>query len=129
MDHNNFPPLEPENSLPDIFPDIPERMAPLEDSPVIEELSFEQDQPVSDVELAEESQVSEIEPDEPIVDEIAFSETVLPEDEPIVPEETIMSEEPVLPEDTAEEAPEDAAPEEDILWMRLVKEDKIIWFY
>ena len=46
MDKNTFPPLEPDSSLPDIFPEIPEQMEPLEDRPVIEELSFEEDSPI-----------------------------------------------------------------------------------
>ena len=41
MENNNFPPLEPENSQPENLPQIPERMAPLEEAPVIEELTFE----------------------------------------------------------------------------------------
>ncbi len=41
MDKPNFPPLEPENSVPENFPEIPEQMAPLEDMPAIEELTFE----------------------------------------------------------------------------------------
>ena len=43
MDNNKFPPLEPENHEPEVIPIIPERMEPLEDHPVIEELSFDQD--------------------------------------------------------------------------------------
>ena len=45
MDNKNIPPLEPENSMPEFMPDIPEQMEPLEDRPVIEELHFEADVP------------------------------------------------------------------------------------
>ena len=49
MNNNQFPPLEPEKDLPEILPDIPERMEPLEELPVIEELTFTQEEPAEEL--------------------------------------------------------------------------------
>ena len=49
MDDLNFQPLEPENPHEEALPEIPERMEPLEDQPVIQELSFEEASSVPDV--------------------------------------------------------------------------------
>lgn len=82
MDKNTFPPLEPENSLPETFPEIPERMEPLEDLPVIEELSFAQEDP----ETVPEAAVPEAASQEPVIDEIAFQEEIPAEEESILEE-------------------------------------------
>ena len=42
MDKKQFPPLEPENSMPEFCPELPKEMEPLDDTPVIQELSFEE---------------------------------------------------------------------------------------
>ena len=49
MDNKHFPPLEPESSMPEHLPEIPERMEPLEDRPVIEELDFSQEIPSGEI--------------------------------------------------------------------------------
>ena len=54
MDKHHFPPLEPENSMPEHLPEIPEQMAPLEDLPVIQELTFEPVIPPPEPEVSEE---------------------------------------------------------------------------
>ncbi len=87
MDNNNFPPLEPENSLPENLPEIPEQMAPLEDAPVIEELTFE-------------TAIPPLEPETPVAQELAeasITEELLcnpePADEtPAIPETAVMGE-------------------------------------
>ena len=47
MENNNFPPLEPESDLSEQHPDIPEQMEPLEDLPIIQELTFEENPSLS----------------------------------------------------------------------------------
>ncbi len=96
MNNNNFPPLEPERSLPEVLPEIPDRMEPLEDCPVIEELSFEQD--ALQQEAPEDSPSAPLLPEEPVIDEILFSADSLPE------EITDTAEEPAIPEDTERHA-------------------------
>ena len=59
MDNKNFPPLEPEHSMPEFLPDIPEQMEPLEDRPVIEELTFDAEVPASS-EIPDEPQILEL---------------------------------------------------------------------
>ena len=83
MDKNHFPPLEPENSLPENFPEIPERMEPLEDRPVIEELSFQQEMP----EIPEEPAASEIPEEAPVIAELPFQEMPAPEENTVCEEE------------------------------------------
>ena len=104
MDNNKFPPLEPENHEPEVIPIIPERMEPLEEHPVIEELSFDQDtqaekmpeddtspsESLPEVPVMDEIPSSEIPPDEPVIDEITFREEWIPE-EPVSP----VAEEPL----------------------------------
>ena len=85
MDNKHFPPLEPERSLPEALTDIPERMEPLDDRPVIEELTFEQESPVAKEEQAnEEPAVTEYIPEEsiceePVIDEFVFEEAATEE--------------------------------------------------
>ena len=67
MDNKNFPPLEPDRSLPDALPEIPERMEPLKEHPVIEELSFEQDAPATEAEAIKQEAVSPDLPEEEIL--------------------------------------------------------------
>ena len=43
MENKKIPPLEPEDSLPEFLPELPQQMEPLDDSPVIRELTFEPD--------------------------------------------------------------------------------------
>jgi hypothetical protein len=93
MTNNEFPPLEPEKDLTEVFPEIPEQMEPLEDLPVVEDLPFEQ-------EIAEQEVL-----EEPIIDEIP----VIPETDPVeelsVLEETVQPEEPEIPEISSVSAP------------------------
>ena len=81
MHKNTFPPLEPENSLPENLPDIPERMESLEDFPVIEELSFARSIPQAPVEAEPENvPPAELLPEAPVIDEITFQEETFPVD-------------------------------------------------
>lgn len=80
MENNNFPPLEPENDLPEVFSDIPARMEPLEDLPVIEELTFRQE---SAGECIQEPPVSDT-----AKDKVSLSDTQLPQDAAPTPEST-----------------------------------------
>ena len=87
MDNKHLPPLEPENSLPEFLPEIPERMEPLEDIPVIEELSCDQDVPVE--ELQKQELPSETPEDEPVIQEIPIQHDTVPEEEDAFWEETV----------------------------------------
>ena len=103
MDNKTFPPLEPENSLPEVLSEIPERMEPLEDLPVIEELSFQEappppvtpEEPDSPAELPQEPALEVFERQEPVFEEIPFEEAVaiaeecLPQTEPVFADEHI----------------------------------------
>ena len=102
MDNNKFPPLEPENHEPEVIPIIPEQMEPLEDHPVIEELSFDQDTQPENV-TEDEITSSEILPEEPVIDEIAFREERIPE-EPVLPvaEESLQ----ISPPNSSSELPQ-----------------------
>ena len=109
MNNNQFPPLEPEKDLPEILPDIPERMEPLEELPVIEELTFTQEEP------AEESAAI---PEEPVIEEIPVAAecdseegSIVPEEPPVVLDVSSEQEEPLIPEKTAEPLLSEAAPE------------------
>ena len=109
MNNNQFPPLEPEKDLPEILPDIPERMEPLEELPVIEELTFTQEEP------AEESAAI---PEEPVIEEIPVAEecdseegSIVPEEPPVVLDVSSEQENPLIPEETAEPLLSEAAPE------------------
>ena len=102
MDNNKFPLLEPENHQPEVIPIIPERMEPLDDHPVIEELSFDQDtQPEKMPEDA--NPASEPLQEEPVIAEITFREERIPE-EPVLP----VTEEPfqIPPADSSSELPQ-----------------------
>ena len=81
MNKNNFPPLEPENSLPDDLPEIPEQMESLDDMPAIRELSFEEAAP-SDISEAEpealpSEEAEAVPPEEPVPPAESFSDDVL----------------------------------------------------
>ena len=106
MDKNFFPPLEPDKGLPDVISDIPEKMEPLEDLPLIRELSFEQE-PQEEECVPDESSLPEepTEPlnTEPVIDEIPFEDKIVPESVEIIPEETGLQEAAVLPEETVSE--------------------------
>ena len=106
MDNKKFPPLEPDASLSEAFPDIPRQMEPLEERPVIEELSFEQDAPTEES-LPDEPPVPEISEEIPVIGELAFQEEteLYPEADPHIPcgeadipEETVLPEPPETPE-------------------------------
>jgi len=86
MDKNHFPPLEPENSVPELLPEIPKQMDPLEDHPVIEELSFDSEIPVM-----------QIIPDEPDVPEELLSEDAALPEVTDIPEAVTLPEKPELP--------------------------------
>jgi len=109
MDNNNFPPLEPENSLPEELPEIPEQMAPLEDVPVIEELTFEPVLPIRPPELPEEESAESFFSEEPSVPEEPAVEESLPEEEISFPAE------PYEPESLPEEEPAAEEPQELLL--------------
>ena len=145
MDNQNFPPLEPENSLPEHLPEIPERMEPLmeespvEELPVIEELTFEpavisredilpEEEPVAEVlpaseekTAAEEMPVPEYTPavaESPLPDESVLQETSqemlmdIPETHPeILPDDQAMDFHG-LTEHGEEPVPEEVLPEE-----------------
>ena len=72
MDNNKYPTLEPENHQPEDFPVIPEQMEPLEDVPVIEELTFSQE-PQKSEDVSVVIPDAEI-PEEPCIAEIPFPE-------------------------------------------------------
>ena len=98
MDNKKFPPLEPENNLPKVFPEIPEKMEPLEDLPLIEELSFEKE-PQAEDPISDSVPLTECA--EPAFGEIAFEEDILPETTTDIPEdsgipEEICSAEPIV---------------------------------
>ena len=75
MANNNFPPLEPDNSLPENLPEIPEQMAPLREAPVIEELTFE---PLPSSALPPEPETEPISGAETVSGAEAVSEAVAP---------------------------------------------------
>lgn len=115
MDKPNFPPLEPENSLPEHLPEIPEQMEPLKEEPVIEELTFEPaalaPEPISEEEsipaempAPEEDSLSGELPD--------FAETTIFEEVPAaeaetLPEEPVPEESPLPEAESAPEAPQE----------------------
>ncbi len=86
MENTHFPPLEPENSLPELLPEIPKQMDPLEDRPVIEELAFDSDVPVMQT-IPEEPEVPEefLPEDAPAAEQTEISETVTLPEEPELP--------------------------------------------
>ena len=70
MENKEFPPLDPENALPEVFPEIPERMEPLEEAPVIEDLTFGQEPPAEILdEPIPEAASSELPDDQPSLNE------------------------------------------------------------
>ena len=88
MDKHNFPPLEPENSLPKSFPEIPEKMAPLEDVPVIEELTFEAAPPLPEPDTSEEEPTEEPAVEEPV----PAGEESIPQENAPLPEPPVTEE-------------------------------------
>ena len=106
MDNNNFPPLEPDNSMPELFPEVPERMEPLEDLPEIQELAFEEEPPVTEL-VSDEPALSEMPAEEPVIEEMTFQE------EPIYVEPAASSEE-MIPQEVTE-TPEEVPAEECIV--------------
>ena len=104
MDNQNIPPLEPENSLPEHLPEIPERMEPLKEEPpvealpVIEELTFE---PAA---IPEAEPIPEMEPTEEEIP--VFEEEPVAEEIPIFEEEPVMEESPLPTEPVLQETPQ-----------------------
>ena len=96
MDNNTIPPLEPDRHLPEVLPEIPERMEPLEDLPVIEDLSFEPETPPP----AAEQMPVELPFSDPLPEDITFPEEILPLEEPpvLLEEQFPATEEEVFPE-------------------------------
>ena len=94
MDNNTIPPLEPDRHLPEVFPEIPERMEPLEDLPVIEDLSFEPETPPP----AAEQMPEELPFSDPLPEDISFPKEILPLKEPpvLLEEQFSVTEEEVL---------------------------------
>ena len=75
MENKEFPPLDPENALPEVFPEIPEQMELLEETPVIEDLTFEQDSPAAEPEDPIPEAASPEQPDDqPILNEVLAPE-------------------------------------------------------
>ena len=74
MDNKNFPPLEPENSMPELLPDIPKQMDPLEDRPVIEELIFDSET-TAVPEAPEEAETPELPLEDIVPNEAAVPES------------------------------------------------------
>ena len=119
MNKNTFPPLEPENSLPEAFPEIPQQMEPLEDLPRIEELTFAQEA----TEAIEDPATPEEDFETPVIDEITFQEEIpqeeadpIPEENPVILEKEVLAEEisennAELPIKQPEVLPEEQAPE------------------
>ena len=104
MDNNKLPPLEPENSQPEVLPVVPEQMEPLEDLPVIQELSFVQEPPA----ISEESEITADHPEEPAMadmgaeapeaEDIPFAAPELPAAEAFPTKEVFPEEpDPLLP--------------------------------
>ena len=87
MDKHNFPPLEPENSLPESFPEIPEQMAPLEDVPVIEELTFEAAPPLPEPDTSEEEPTEE----SAVEETVPAAEEPIPQENAPLPKALLMS--------------------------------------
>ena len=103
MDNHNFPPLEPENSLPEHLPEIPERMEPLKEEPPAEEL------PIIEELTFEPAVIPAAEPipaEEPIAEEVpAFEENSIPEEAPVFEEEYITIKAPDFEESLLPEEP------------------------
>lgn len=102
MDNNNFPPLEPENSMPELFPEVPERMEPLEDLPEIQELAFEEEPPVTEP-VSDEPALSEMPAEEPVIEEMTFQEEPIYVEPAESPEEMIPQEVTETPEEVPAE--------------------------
>ena len=78
MEELKFQPLEPDRTLPESLPEIPEQMEPLEEQPVIQELTFEEI-PVA----AEEAVIAEPPEAEPVPDAVTASEEITFQEEPL----------------------------------------------
>jgi len=106
MNNKNFPPLEPEKPLPESLADIPERMQPLEDLPVIEEVTFHQEplileakeEPIPDT-PAEEPDPETTVVEEPVFPEAFLSESAIPEESPEEIPLPMSVSQPDIPED------------------------------
>lgn len=93
MDNNKIPPLEPENSMPEFLPDIPEEMEPLEDRPAIQELSFDDSPTLPDQPEKEAADLPEV-------------PELLPAAEEVNSEDNTFLQEPAhIPADPEEEVP------------------------
>ena len=120
MDNNNFPPLEPENSLPEFLPDIPEQMEPLDDQPAIRELNFE-DNTLPMPEAPEADPVTDpaapeiaCEPEEPVIEELICEEPLPEEEIPLAQEPaeaSVPDEAAVIQTENAFLTPPDTQPE------------------
>ena len=107
MNNKNFPPLEPEKPLPESLADIPERMQPLEDLPVIEEVTFHQEplileakeEPIPDT-PAEEPAPETTVVEEPVFPEAFLSESAIGEESPEEIPFPMSVSQPDIPEET-----------------------------
>ena len=79
MENKKIPPLEPEDSLPEFLPELPQQMEPLDDSPVIRELTFEPEDPLSRKEEAPSDAWEEPVPAEPLPEEPSVPQELFPE--------------------------------------------------
>ena len=105
MENNKLPPLQRENSLPEDFPDIPEKMDPLgnlpvteespEELPVIEELAFEPEDTAG--ELTEETSHQETVPEELPMEAPSEQHDAAPEVAATITEEVLDHVDVVIP--------------------------------
>ena len=92
MDKHKFPPLEPEHSSLVFPPDIPDEMEPLDDQPVIQELTFESI-PTATAQDAQAVTEAIPETDDPSLDSDTTEEALLPvagEDIPVETEDIVI---------------------------------------
>ncbi len=113
MDELKIQPLEPENSLPESLPEIPDRMEPLEETPVIQDLSFEELPPAQDPECEQKSDLA------PLPGETVSTEDFLqsaPDSDTEEAAEIKATDDNVLPECTQPETDFDQDKPEDPLY-------------
>ena len=103
MDNKHIPPLEPENPMSESLTDLPKEMEPLEDRPVIEELTFDSALPEMQT-VQEEPEAPEPSPDASIPEETSFPESAE------ITDTVALQEEPELPTSESADAAFDAAP-------------------
>ena len=96
MSNNNFPPLEPENSLPEYLPELPDQMESLEDVPAFQELTFDDGSSIPEIPQSNAEELPDVIAEEP-------SEASVPEPQP--QEESLLT----IPDAHPEILPDDHA--------------------